>query len=485
MPSASDDIRYVCLSDLHLGEVDSILTPLRAGGREVDPDTVGPILEQLVLCLENLIAGNRGEERPVLILNGDALELAFGTFAQALANFERLARLLLERELFDKLVYIPGNHDHHIWEVARETQYATTAVESTGPNDGFPPLRHVTPPRPEGAVPAYLLNKIIERVHPPRGPDHRDHEVFVVYPNLALTDTSGDRCVLFHHGHYVESLYHFFSDLRRWLFPDCEPPETVDELEAENFAWIEFVWSMLGRAGGAGADMRTLFRMLRDPDRFGPFASDLARRIAEVRDLAWIPGNLVERVALERLFRWAGPKLSGERARRATVQSPEIRVGIERYLFGPAFRQLRDELGRVPDDLTFVYGHTHKPYEDVMEDPADRRTVRVYNTGGWPIDSREPSDVMGASVLLMNERLDIACLRIYNDRAPDGDVSLEVRATTQDEPGGSFRSAVARRVWGEPDGAAAAPWRELEARIHRAIRRRRSLHESPDPEPAG
>lgn len=475
MSAEPGDIRYVCLSDLHLGEADSILTPLRPGSREVDTGAAGPTLEQLVVCLEHVLAGNQGDRRPILILNGDVLELAFGSFSQALNNFARLVRTLLERELFERLVYIPGNHDHHIWEVARETQYASVITDKSGRNS-YPPLRHVTSPRLTDAVPAYLLNKVIEQVHPAHGSGGLDHEVLVVYPNLAFVDEAEDRCVLFHHGHYVEPLYHAFSKLRRWLFPDRPRPETIDEIEEENFAWIEFVWSLLGRSGGAGADMRLLFRMLRDESEFEAFTEALARRISAATDIPYIPGKRLERLVLKTLFGWIGPRISGERSRRSVVFSPELQRGVQDYLFGPAFLQLEGDLGRIPADLTFVFGHTHKPFESSLADPDGSLRTRLYNTGGWPIDSQEPSDAMGASILFMNEGLEIAALRVYNDGDPDGEVSLEVRCADLDEPGSEFRDAVRSRLR-DSGGAALAPqWARLESLIHDAIARRRRHH---------
>jgi hypothetical protein len=184
----------------------------------------------------------------------------------------------------------------------------------------------------------------------------------------------------------------------------------------------------------------------------------------------------LERLALKKVFTWVGPKLSGERSRRQVVESPELRSGIEAYLFGPAHRQLRDELGYVPDDLTFVFGHTHKPFEDVFDDPSGNGRVKVYNTGGWPIDSIEPSEAMGASMLFLNERLDVACLRIFNDGEAGGEVALKVRRPDGIRDGDEFCASLEASV----SGAAAEPWKELEARIHEAItRRRRDLQEEP------
>ncbi len=470
------DVSYVCLSDLHLGEPDSILTPPESGDPAARTSAADSLLEQLVSCLNDLIGHDSTDRRPTLILNGDVLELAFGTFSQALSNFERLAGLLLEREMFEKIIYIPGNHDHHIWEVARETQYANI-IAAQMPADELPPLKHVTSLREREAVPAYLLNKIIERVHPPHGPANLEHEVLVVYPNLAILNGIDDRCVVFHHGHYVEPLYHFFSSLRRWLFPDRPAAQSVDEIEEENFAWIEFIWSLLGRSGGAGTDMRALFRMLRNADEFDEFADDLAQRTVKHVDVAWIPGDALERLALKKLLTWIAPRLSGERSMRRGAFSAEVRRGIERYLFGPTYRQLREEVGHVPDDLTFVFGHTHKPFEAVLEDPECGRLVKVYNTGGWPIDSREPFQEIGASILFLNPHLDSASLRIFNDGEAGGDISLEVHGAAEDPRGAEFRSRLAKRVRdGRGKGRRAQPWAALGARIQEAILRRRQSH---------
>ncbi len=180
---------------------------------------------------------------------------------------------------------------------------------------------------------------------------------------------------------------------------------------------------------------------------------------------------------MKKIFTWVGPRLSGERSRRQVVYSPEARQGIERYLFGPVYRQLRDELGRVPDRLSFVFGHTHKPFENALRDP-DGREIELYNTGGWPIDSREPFTAMGASVLFINERLDLASLRVYNDGEVDGDVSLDVRHAAPSPEGDEFVAAIQDRIRGSGlAGEPAAPWKELEARIRQAILRRRRHHE--------
>jgi hypothetical protein len=53
------DIRYVCLSDMHLGADNSVLTNLGAADRRVDPSEPSPSLVRLVECLRELIFAQR------------------------------------------------------------------------------------------------------------------------------------------------------------------------------------------------------------------------------------------------------------------------------------------------------------------------------------------------------------------------------------------------------------------------------------------
>ena len=39
-----------------------------------------------------------------------------------------------------------------------------------------------------------------------------------------------------------------------------------------------------------------------------------------------------------------------------------------------------------PDEVTFVFGHTHKPFEEPRTFPNLGNGVPVYNTGGWVVE---------------------------------------------------------------------------------------------------
>jgi metallophosphoesterase superfamily enzyme len=122
------DVRYVCLSDTHFGADNSLLTNLQPGTPDADPLRSSPVLQAFVACLSDVISKNENADPPTLILNGDILELALTTDNNAAMAFERFMELVVPKggkPLFaNEVIYLPGNHDHHLWETARETQYA-------------------------------------------------------------------------------------------------------------------------------------------------------------------------------------------------------------------------------------------------------------------------------------------------------------------------------------------------------------------------
>ncbi len=466
------EIRYVCLSDMHLGDEDSLLTSLRSDRYECDQSRASPILVEVLACIRDLVSRNPGGTRPTLVLNGDILELAFASYSQSLAMLDRMLQLCISPgdELFDQIIYVPGNHDHHIWEVARETQFVTKVLRERT-DEGLPPPMHATPMTLAGSVPSYLLNQIVRHVRGiPDGGDP-DFDLHVVYPNLALVDDSGERCVVLHHGHYVEPLFQLISRVRRRLFPHSDPPVTVAELEAENFAWIDFVWSVLGRSGRAGAHAEVLYKKLQYPEHVEDFVDELAERIAQTTDIPFVPGEWLERKLLRATFSHVARKIQGPRKHADHSVTDEIGEGLRKYVFEFVYRQLSDELGHIPDELSFVFGHTHKPFAQDFEGPFGR-AVHVHNTGGWAVDSAERSVGHGASIALISGELDVVSVHVHDEMRAHGAAEVLVPAGAPDSVR-AFAAAVTDRI----RDAGESPWQECAVHIAEASDlRRRHLH---------
>lgn len=286
------DVRYVCLSDLHFGAQNSLLTHIFRGSTAADPMVASGSLIAFVDCLADLIAANEDPiTKPELVLNGDILEFALASDDIALLAFERFVELaFVERDLFSHTVhYVPGNHDHHLWETARERQYANY-VARRDPGARIAPPWHGTPMfgaedlavRARRRADAELLNAVIRRFD-----RLRDVSVETHYPNFGLR--SPGRAVLFHHGHYLESIYRLMTTVRGALFPASRSEPGPWAVEEENFAWIDFFWSTLGRSGQVGADVGLLYDMLQDGTALEAVADNLAGAIVATGQPRGVP----------------------------------------------------------------------------------------------------------------------------------------------------------------------------------------------------
>ncbi|TFH18293.1 MAG: hypothetical protein E4H05_05720 [Acidimicrobiales bacterium] len=201
-------VRWIVLSDLHLGADQSVLTA---------DDGVSPSATAVAMadCLRELV----GDDRPTLVLAGDAIELALTQMAPAFTVFERFLELVHGDEpiIGDRIIYIPGNHDHHLWQVSRQQGYMR-AIQETKPGDDLPAMWFTSSLDPDQDLPLSPLVALMRR-------DPRWQGVFVdaVYPNLALRRPGVERSVIVHHGHLVESIYSAMSRLGSLVFPTGPP----------------------------------------------------------------------------------------------------------------------------------------------------------------------------------------------------------------------------------------------------------------------
>jgi len=466
-------IRYVCLSDLHLGEEDGLLTNIDGEGR-LDFSSPAPVLKELAGRLEGLIEAINGGEAPTLVLCGDVLEMALAEVNEALLAFGQLMALVLGggRELFREVIYVPGNHDHHVWEMAREAQYRQYFERLSESERLEPPWNTTKVFMDFGGRDRLVSAFLTAAARKFGGAEGTRSEVLVAYPNFGVWERGGgaDRAVIFHHGHYVERLYMAASIAASYVLPGYELPKDVYELEKENFAWIDFFWSSMGRSAPG---VETVYESLGSEERWGKLVDQLARSVAERhRFPRWCPGFLRERL-LRAWFRcWARRYLGKgtERQRKAETGeiplSPEAQLGLEHYLGCFVKRQIEVEEGELPGAMTFVFGHTHKPFVKVWKVAEFGRPVAVCNTGGWVVESVEVVEARGGTVLLLDERLEGVALRIYRE----GEYEVTVEGVGGVDGRGELVRGVERHL--ERYGA---DWRRLGEVVAAEVEKRRRL----------
>jgi hypothetical protein len=419
------DIKYVCMSDMHLGADNSVLTAM--AGNEVDPFHPSDVLRKLVECLGKLIRANETRTRPTLILHGDIFEFALSSDNLSAAVFQRFMELAMppdkeERLFADAIIYIPGNHDHHLWETAREVQYARFISD---PAQVIEAPWHTTKMLWPDGVPSLFANAVLDRCV-----GLKDVRVFTVYPNLGLFADYGCKFAIFSHGHFTENIYTLMTTLGGAMFPAGDAAASWD-WELENFAWIDFFWSAMGRAGPVGRDVGLAYEMMQDPRKFGTVLGEAAHNLLKQyggsfgRHFGWLLAALVRSMTTSKLERNA-----------PDAELSDGGKGLSLYLEKPLQKQLRVELKElgnvpVPDDITFVFGHTHKPFQKNMSfDLFGEHKIHIYNSGGWVVDRITPGPLYGGAVVLLDERLDSVSLRMYNEAPKHSD--YKVSAQTAD-----------------------------------------------------
>ncbi len=469
------DIRYVCLSDMHLGEEDSLLTNLPLASTDPDPLNPSLVMLRLVECLRELISKNEDKKKPTLVLNGDILEMALTTTNQAAMVFERFVELIMPRdkELFDKIICIPGNHDHHIWELARETQYVKHITKESASNKKLDPPWHTTKMfmgKDPDIVPSYLLTNLVKRVA-----DVEDFQIAVVYPNFGLITKDNKKCVIFHHGHFTESIYQLMSTFNHLMLTGQKMPNNVYDIEAENFAWIDFFWSMMGRSGQAGITIEALYEKMGDREELSAAISNFADNLNRKYDL---PGpDMITTAALKAILRHIVSRVAGgERSDTTEVLSKKAKKGLREYIRGPVIQQIKKERTEdIPRDLTFVFGHTHKPFSRDMPFKKDLGIwIDVYNTGGWVVESVEREKRRGSAVVLLDENLNATSLRMYNEADNWDDYSVlveEAKGDNQDRPN-PFHQRIEGLVQKSPN-----PWKSFSRAAARDVHVRARLLE--------
>jgi UDP-2,3-diacylglucosamine pyrophosphatase LpxH len=353
-----------------------------------------------------------GSPRPTLVLAGDILELALATSDEVVKVLAQAAALLLDQ--FGEIIYVPGNHDHHVWEVARETQYLNY-IRRLDNLEKLKPAWHTTKVfmdmQGEDRLVHGTLTDLVRVVT-----HNQSVEVLTAYPNFGLTGPGG-RCLVFSHGHFIEPLYHVMSTGTSLVFAGHEIPREVDKLEAENFAWIDFFWSAMGRQREAGGAVERIYEASSDRRSLERLTDSLAKNLAQRYNLLIPWSDWLEEQAFKWLLRLAlsGRAAGGqERQVRGGVLSAETEKGLRWYVDGPLGNQVRKERQPPPSALTVVFGHTHKPFERVM-DFASWPGARVLNTGGWVVDTVEPRPKQGAVAVLIDEDLNAVSLRFYQE----------------------------------------------------------------------
>ena len=393
-------LRYVCISDLHAGAPTSLLMNLPEDGA-IRPPEPSPVTHGFVDVVSALLGV---QDKPQLILLGDVLDLQFSDRTHAYHNAQGFLTRLHDSGCFaDKVIATAGNHDHALWTDAR------LALDVAGMSSNGVTYRNATPAFREAPnARSRMLDALVK--------DAGFGDVDLRYPNIGFEKDG--RAVLFHHGHFFEEGYLLISTLRD-IFSNGDRAElTVADIAGENAGWIDFFWSTIGDAG-LSSDASDLYQNLLTSTGFRKLSAQVAEIVsADMGEKLPLAGDLrvqeVLRIATRVLLDATVGKYR-DTERFAVIESltTKGRDGFASFMGGPIRRQIMDELGHVPDDLTVIFGHTHKPFSERMKVSGFDVPLKVYNTGGWVLNDPRLDTKEGAAMVLIDDDLNVVALRLF------------------------------------------------------------------------
>jgi UDP-2,3-diacylglucosamine pyrophosphatase LpxH len=475
-------IRWICISDLHLGALNSLLTNVTGDGERVDASAPSPVLTALGDCLRSL--RQPGQDLPQLIVLGDLFELALTAPEDATATFSQFIGAIRpgqsDAAVASALRFVPGNHDHHLWTRATDDRYLRLLEEGLmgAPNPSDRHATHLLPANDRIPVRDRFIEILAKRTSSAQAVT-----VEQSYPNLGLVDGSGKRAVILSHGHFIEPLYRMMSLLDTVFGSSRAGAVEAWQLEADNGGWIDFFWSSMGDSGDIMRVTRSLYESLQSHEAMHAEIEAIERAIK----LAGRGGGRadIEAHTVAGMLRACVGTAVRERHRPGITLSPHAEEGLLTFLNGAVATQTVAEIGH-PEDVTFVFGHTHKPFIESRAATAFATPVQVVNTGGWVVDTPQLNPLKGASLIVIDDQLNVASLRCYteSDAADSFRVHIDpVNATGPNDLVDQLRSTIdpARDPWAQLaqaiQSAVGDRGRQLEDRLRSDASTLNQLHE--------
>ena len=93
-----------------------------------------------------------------------------------------------------------------------------------------------------------------------------------------------------------------------------------------------------------------------------------------------------------------------------------------------------------------------------------KKALDVFNTGGWVVDEVERRSQIGGAVVLLDDALNVASLRMYNESENKADYAVKVRSVVKGGQANPLVDSIKNLVKADEN-----PWREFSRRAAKAI----------------
>ncbi len=381
-------MKVAVISDVHLGDES---TKMVKGGKTTSS------YSKLRKTAEKFTGG---QPLDFLVLAGDILDFSMAPFEDALKTARPFFEALAADGVAEQLIYIPGNHDKHVWDAVEWDVRVIRRLCSRPPKEpeGFrrtqPGVLDLT-----GASDPPLTLPDVDFVEGTQRYGTLFLEglfgggatlpINVVYPNLYVKTDAGT--ILITHGHMLEPAWVLLSELLYGM-PELRGKLGVHELEEYNVP----VTSMICTGVGQGGEVSKLFCKIATEAKKGDSATlrrviDTARpRVDSMIDLPWMLEFLDNAAlsALRRLAIHAAESYRGARYDKEFVDQHTVLSRFTRFFTASCAEITSLDAGLTPP-TRMIFGHTHEPInaKAPLRVPGlsdlGGQVAELYNTGGW------------------------------------------------------------------------------------------------------
>jgi len=330
------------------------------------------------------------------VLNGDTLDFSVSAFEDSCKIARPFFREIAKNNLSKEIVYIPGNHDKHIWDAV---EWETRIIRR---------LKNHEDPRPFRRVQEGLIDYAKGRLDLPgvtmvegsrqygtlflEGLFDKDNvlPIDIVYPNFFIkthTDT-----YLITHGHMLELAWVLLSELLGGL-PKISATPDVAQLEEYNIPLTSMICTGVGQGGAVSEHFCDIQHEVkkRETTKLEDTLQNATLKLKILLELPWYK-QILNRMLLGLVKKVILSKASGIKDSRYDEAFFEKETVKKRFLrfYEAACAQATEELKIVPP-RKIIFGHTHDPFPFskplvITKDVLPQLTVEkltLYNAGGW------------------------------------------------------------------------------------------------------
>jgi UDP-2,3-diacylglucosamine pyrophosphatase LpxH len=308
-------IILAAISDLHLGSPNSYLN-------------IASVRQKLI----DLLKETATPQLDALFLVGDVIDLTCGRFPEPWVKARDFFNQIGTSQLkIERIFYIPGNHDHHVWVLLAEYQELLAKLDKLA-------LGSIGQKQPLFLSTTYGYPTPMHKLFPPQ----LREKVNFVYPFHGFTEPITKVRFIFHHGHYFDP---WITPLARFA---AKRYQEIEKIELFNLLYMESLFYFYTLDKVLQTNELKLYRKFTALPNFIPF--------------------FVFRKFRQAITYWLGrPKQN--LGQRDLKQIEDI---------------MRTSIASSTEKDLWIFGHTHKRIK------WSRRTacsaIQMFDLGGWVLN---------------------------------------------------------------------------------------------------